>query len=468
MADSKPTFPVRVWVERLWQDVKYGCRTLAASPAFTIVAVLSLAIGIGANCAIFSFADALLLRPLPVARPGDVFTVGSTSAIEAFNASAIVSSYKDYVDIRDRSTSFEGLAAFDYLTAGFAVDAKQSPKLKMGMLASANMFPLMGVEPTLGRGFRPDEDQVPGRDAVVVLGRRLWEEELGSDPAILGRSVRINGTELTVIGIAPSEFTGLDQFVRSDFFVPLMMSPRLITDPRIGSLQARDARNLNIKGRLRPGVTQAAAQAELTTIGTDLERAYPDTNKNRRLAVRTELQARMSADPPDATLIAMLSTLALAVLFVACANVAGLLTSRAPARAKEMALRLAIGAGRGRLVRQLVTESLLLAIAGGVAGLGVGYAGMTLFRQIEIPTDLPIALAFRMDQRALAVSLMIAVASAVLFGLVPAIQATRTDLTAVMKSGDSIGPGRRRRWGRPLLVGGQVAVSVVLLVIALF
>jgi predicted permease len=466
--DSNRAFSGLVWAERLWQDVKYGCRTLAASPAFTIVAVLSLAIGIGANCAIFSFADALLLRPLPVARPGEVFTVGSTSAIEAFNASALVSSYRDYVDIRDRSTSFEGLAAFDYLTAGFAVDPTHSPKLKLGMLASANLFTLMGVEPTVGRSFRPDEDQVPGRDAVVVLGRRLWEEELGSDPAVLGRTVRINGNELTVIGVAPSEFTGLDQFVRSDFFVPLMMSPRLITDPKIGSLQARDARNLNIKGRLRPGVTQAAAQAELTTIGADLERAYPDTNKNRRLAVRTELQARMSADPPDATLIAMLSTLALAVLFVACANVAGLLTSRAPARAKEMALRLAIGAGRGRLVRQLVTESLLLAIAGGIAGLGVGYAGMTLFRQIEIPTDLPIALAFRMDRRALAFSLMVAVASAVLFGLVPAIQATRTDLTAVMKSGDGIGPGRRRRWGRPLLVGGQVAVSVVLLVIGLF
>jgi len=468
MTESSRTIWGLVWLERLWQDVKYGCRTLAASPAFTIVVVLSLAIGIGANCAIFSFADALLLRPLPVARPGEVFSVGSTSTIEAFNASALVCSYRDYVDIRDRSKSFEGLAAFDYITAGFAVDPTHSPKLKMGMLVSANMFPLMGVEPTIGRGFRPDEDQVPGRDAVVVLGRRLWEDELGSDPSVLGRRVRINGTELTVIGVAPAEFTGLDQFVRSDFFVPLMMSPRLNADPTAGSLEARDARNLNLKGRLRPGVTQAAAQAELTTIAADLERAYPDTNKNRRLAVRTQLQARMAEDPPDATLIAMLSTLALAVLFVACANVAGLLTSRAPARAKEMALRLAIGAGRGRLIRQLITESLLLAVAGGIAGLGIGYAGMTLFRQIEIPTDLPIALAFQMDRRALAFSMIVAVASAVLFGLVPAIQSTRTDLTTVMKSGEGVGSGRRRRWGRPLLVGGQVAVSVVLLVVALF
>jgi putative ABC transport system permease protein len=167
-------------------------------------------------------------------------------------------------------------------------------------------------------------------------------------------------------------------------------------------------------------------------------------------------------------LIAMLSTLALAVLFVACANVAGLLTSRAPVRAREMALRLAIGAGRGRLIRQLITESLIIAVAGGVLGLAVGYAGMTLFRQIEIPTDLPIMVAFQMDRRALLFSLVVAIASAVIFGLVPAIQATRADLTAVMKAGDSVAPGRRRRWGRALLVGGQVAVSVVLLVVAMF
>src|SRR5207245_11073102 len=224
--------------------------------------------------------------------------------------------------------------------------------------------------------------------------------------------------------------------VRSDFFVPLMMSPRLMSDPKTGSLEARDARNLQIKGRLRPGVTQAAAQAELTTIAADLERAYPDVDKNRRLAVRTELQAPMADDPPDATLIAMLSTLALAVLLVACANVAGLLTSRAPVRAREMALRLAIGAGRGRLVRQLVTESLLIAAVGGVLGLGVGYAGMTLFRQIELPTDLPILISFQMDRRALVFSLVVAIASAVLFGFVPAIQATRADLTAVMKASD--------------------------------
>ena len=452
----------------LWQDFRYGFRLLAASPGFTIVAVLSLAVGIGANCAIFSFADALLLRPLPVARPGEVLTVGSRSSVEAFNASSLISSYRDYTDIRDRNKSFDGLAAFSYLTAAFANDPTATPKLKMGMMVSSNLIPLMGVEPALGRTFRPDEDQVPGRDAVVVLGRTMWEQEFASDAGVLGRTVRINGVPFTVIGVTPESFTGMNAVVRSDFFVPIMMSPRVISDQRTGSLEARDVRNYRLKGRLKPGTTQAQAQSELTAISADLERAYPTTNKNQQFFVKTELQSRIAEDPPDAMLIAMLSTLAIGVLLVACGNVAGLLTSRAPVRAREMALRLAIGAGRGRLIRQLVTESLMIAVAGGVLGLGVGYAGMLLFRGIEIPSDLPIRLAFEMDRRALVFSFGVAVASAVIFGLVPALQASRTDLTAIMKASDAVAPGRRRRWGRAILASGQVAVSVVLLVVAMF
>ena len=452
----------------LWQDIRYGCRMLAASPGFAVVSILSLAIGIGANSAIFSFADALLLRPLPVARPGEVLTVGSRSSFEALNASSLVSSYRDYVDIRDRNHSFDGLAAFSYLTAGFAADPSATPKIKLGMRVSGNLLPLMGVEPTIGRAFRPDEDQVKGRDAVVILSHVLWEQEFASDPGVLGRSIRINGAPFTVIGVAPASFTGMNQYVRADFIVPMMMSPRLINDAKAGSLEARDVRDLTLKGRLRPGTTQEQAQSELTAIGTDLERAYPETNKNQRFFVNTELQSRVAQSPPDAMLIAMLATLAIAVLLVACGNVAGLLTSRAPMRAREMALRLAIGAGRGRVIRQLITESLLVSIAGGVLGLGIGYAGMMLFRQIEIPSELPILLTFQMDRRALAFSFAVALVSAVIFGLVPAIQASRTDLTAVIKSGDIAAPGRRRRWGRAVLTTVQVAASVVLLVVAMF
>jgi putative ABC transport system permease protein len=453
------------WLEQLWQDVRYGCRMLAANPGFTIVAVISLALGIGANCAIFTWTDALLLRPLPVARPGELLTVGSATSLEVFTS--LVTSYRDYVAIRDRNKSFDQLAAFTSLRAGLTRRPDELPRLRMGLLVSGNFFTVMGVRPDLGRPFMLEEDQVPGRDAVVVLGRDLWEKQFDADRAVLGRRVRINDVEFTVIGVAPAEFTGMDQFVRYDFYAPLMMWPRLMNDPKIQPLETRDFRQLSVKGRLKPGVKIAQAQAELSLLAVNLEREHPETNKNRSLAVRTELQARIAQDPPDAVLIAMLTTLAAAVLFVACANVAGLLTSRAPARAKEMALRLAIGAGRTRIVRQLVTESLLVSLLGGVLGLAVGYGGVRLFRLIQLPTDLPIALTFQLDRRALVFSLIVAVASAVLFSLVPAIQTARTDLTAVMKATEAA-PRGRRRWGRNLLVGGQIAVAVVVLTLAAF
>ena len=302
----------------------------------------------------------------------------------------------------------------------------------------------------------------------MILGHDFWERQFGADRSILGRTVPLSGIEFTVVGVAPAGFTGLDQYVRFQFYAPLMMWPRLMADPNLCPLEARDFRSLAIGGRLKPGVTMAQAQTELSVIATDLERAYPDANRNRRIAVRTELQNRIAQAPPVAILVAMLAMLAGGVLLVACANVAGLLTSRAPTRAREIALRLAIGAGRLRVIRQLITESLLIAVLGGVLGLGVGYAGVTLFRRIQIPTDLPIVASFDLDRRALLFSLLVAIVSAVLFGLAPAIRSTRADLTAVMKATDAAGFGQRRRWGRALLVAGQVAVSVVLLVVATF
>ena len=453
------------WLERFWQDVRYGGRMLVANPGFTLVVVGSLAIGIGANSAAFSWADALLLRPLPVARPGEVVTVGSTASVEGF--SRIEASYREYVDIRDRSTSFDGLVAFGGTTSGLAVNRDGVPKLALGLLVSDNFFDVMGVEPELGRTFRPEENEVPGRDAVVILSHRLWQQQFGGDRAVLGRSVQLSGIDFTIVGVAPERFTGMNQFVRSDFFVPLMMWPRLLSDPKESPLEDRNRRDITVKGRLKSGVSMAQAQSELAVIGKDFERAYPDTYRNRALVVRTELQMRIAQSPPDATLIAMLATLSGAVLLIACANVAGLLTSRAPARAREIAMRVAIGAGRGRLITQLMTESLLIALIGAVAGLGVAYAGIKLFQQIQLPTDLPVALTFQLDRRVLLYSLGLAALSALLFGLAPAIRASRADLTMVMKGADST-TGQRRRWGRSVLVVGQVAVSVVLLVLAAF
>ena len=451
------------WLDDLARDLRHGVHLLRRSPAFTAAAVVSLALGIGANTAVFSFADALLLRPLAVPRASDVLTVGSSDNL----SDELSASYREYIDIRDRSTSFEGLAAFRSAGAAFAAEPDTLPKLSIGLLVSANFFRVMGVEPQLGRDFRPDEDAVPGRDALVVLGHDFWEREFGADRSILGRTVRLNGIAFTVIGVAPAGFSGPDQYVRFQFYAPLMMWPRLVTEANEKPLEARDFRSLEIRGRLEKSVTLAQARAEIAGIGRDLEQAYPDTNRNRTLAVATELESRMAEAPPLGRLLAMLSMLAAAVLLVACANVAGLLTSRAPLRAREIALRMAIGAGRFRVIRQLITESVLIAVIGGAAGLGVGYAGVTLFRQVQFPTDLPISPSFDLDRRALLVSLVVALVSAVLFGLAPAIRSARTDLNSVMKASDAARDGRRR-WGRAVLVSVQVAVSVVLLVVAAF
>jgi predicted permease len=453
------------WLERSWQDVRYGVRTLAANPGFTLVAIVSLAMGVGANCAAFSWADALLLRPLTVARPGEVVTVGSVMSVEGF--SSVSASYREYRDVRDQTTSFDGLVAFAGLTSGLAATPDALPKLTLGLLVSDNFFHAMGVEPELGRAFRPEENEVPGRDAAVIVSHSLWERQFGSDPSILGRRVHLSGIEFTVVGVAPERFTGMNQYVRSDFYAPLMMWPLLLNDPKAKPLEDRNYRAITIKGRLQSGVSMAQAQSELSVVAKNLARMYPDTNRDREFVVRTELQTRIAQSPPDSTLIAMLTTLAAAVLFVACANVAGLLTSRAPARAREMAMRVAVGAGRGRLIAQLMTESLLIALAGGVLGVAIGYLSIKVFQRIQIPTDLPVALAFQLDRRALVFSLAVAVLSAIVFGLAPAIQTSRTDLTRVMKGGE-VTVGRRRRWGRSLLVAGQVAVSVVLLVLATF
>jgi predicted permease len=455
---------MKVFLERLWQDLYHGCRMLAKNPAFTVVAVISLAIGIGANCAMYSWADALLLRPLPVARPGDVISVGTKVSLAGF--SSLVNSYPDFRDLRDHSRSFDNLTAFTGVTVGFTTKPDALPQMKFGVLVTSNLLGAMGVEPELGRSFRPDEEQVPGRDAVVILDHSLWEKQFDADPSILGRKVRMNGIEFTVIGVTPDRFTGMNQMIRPALYAPLMMYPRLSGNPK--ALESRGARDLSVKGRLKSGVSMAQAQAELTTFAQNLQRAYPDTNKNQSMVVRTELQTRIDQDPIDAALSAMLLTLSAAVLLVACINVASLLTSRAPARSKEMALRLAVGAGRTRLIRQLITESLLVSLAGGLLGVGVGYLGVLVFRQIQIPTDLPITLSVQLNSRVLFFSLAVALFSVFLFGLIPALQTTRVDLASAMKTGDAAASGRQRVWGRSFLVACQVAVSLVLLTVSAF
>jgi macrolide transport system ATP-binding/permease protein len=459
-----------VWLERLWQDLNYGRRTIARHPGFAVIAVISLAVGIGANCAIFSLADTLLLRPLPVPDPDNVVTLGLRD-VSGLGAAAginmLEASYPDYRDIRDRTASFSGVVAYDITRLGFALRPDALPQLRTGSEVTGNFFQVLGVKPELGRSVRPEQDQVPGRDAVVILSHDLWEQEFAGDRSVLGREVRLNGIAFIVIGVMPQSFSGIDHWLYSAFYVPMMMRPRLDGDSR-DVLNSRDLRFFTVKGRLKTNVPISRARAELAALGKGLEQAYPATNRNQSMDVRTEVDSQIKRVPGITAFLAMLIVLAAAVLLVACANVAGLLTSRAPARAREMSLRVAIGAGRARLIRQLITESLLLALAGGVAGVALGYAGVLLFRQITYPSDLPLMLTFDLNRRALLFSLGIAVLSVLLFGLIPAIRTSRADLTTALKAGGVPVPGHHRLWGRGILVSGQVAVSLLLLTTSMF
>jgi predicted permease len=466
VVDTLRTAPKEHWA--MWsQDIRYALRMMAKSPGFTLVAAGSLALGIGATSAVFSLADALLLRPLPVTDPGALLSLRGDVKDAPFGADYYNTSYPDYRDYRDQSHSFDGLAAFEYTTASFVPETKAPPQLRMGVLASGNLFSVLGVEPTLGRGFRPEEDEVSGRDAVVVLSHELWTSVYGADPTVVGRTIRLNGADFTVIGVAPARFTGVDQYVRPAFFAPLHAALLLEGEGGGKRLEKRDDRRLAVKGRLRRGVSPEQAQAELLTLASALQSAYPDTNRNQSVRVRSDLQARIETSPPDAAIVAMLLVLVGLVLLIACANVANLLLSRAGARTREVAVRLALGAGRTRLVRQLLTESLVLALLGGGLGLLLAAAGVHFFSQIRIPTDLPITLTIELDRRVLAVSLIVSIMSVLAFGLAPALQATRVDLVSALKaSAEGSARRGRRLWGRRALVVAQVALSLVILSVA--
>ena len=451
----------------MWQDLKHGVRMLMKNPGFTAVAMISIAIGVGANAAMFSVADGLVFRPLPVPRAGEVMTITGQERNVGFGNRRV--SYPDFVDVRDRSQSFRGLVAYTFVITTFADRVNEPAQRKVGMSASGNLFDTMDVRPALGRAFRADEDQVPGRDAVVVLDYDEWTQQFAADPSIVGRRIRIGGVEFTVIGVAPEGFTGIDHDVKPAFYIPLAMYTAVQPGTQQDLLSRRDNRVFGVKGRLSPGVTMTQARQDVRQRGTSLAQTYPDVNRNHDLLVKTQFEAyRDVPGGADTNVAVMLMTLALVVLAIACANVAGLLTSRAPTRAREVALRMALGAGRFRLVRQLVTESLLMATGGGLLGLALGNLVIGAFRTVEYPTDIPLKLTFELDNRSLIVALVVAGGSAILSGLLPAWRATRTDLVNSLKDAAASSSERSRLWGRSALVCGQVALSLVLLTVTAF
>jgi len=273
----------------MFGDLRYAVRALRHNPTFTLVAVLSIALGIGANALMFSIADALLLRPLPVPSPSRV--VNLRSQLRGQQLSGL--SYPDYLDFRSKARSFSGLAAYSLSQVGFAPDQRHLPEMKAGLMVSANFFDTLQVAPQLGRAFRPDEDAVPGRDAVVVLSPGTWHNDFASRPDIVGRSVFIDGIEFKVLGVAPESFTAMDPYFRPAFYIPLMMSSRLAGAGTPDWMHNRADRRLTVKGRLRDGVSAASASAEARVIAAGLAKSYPDSNRDWTAAVRTETQQRM-------------------------------------------------------------------------------------------------------------------------------------------------------------------------------
>jgi len=457
-------------IDGFLQDLKHGARMLVKNPGFTFIAMISIAIGVGANAAMFSLADGLVLRPIQAPRAGEIVSVSAIAP--RVNETVFVGntglSYPDYVDLRDGAQSFTGLMAYRVLVTSFADRRDQPAQTKLGLGVSGNFFDVLELQPAIGRTFRPDEDRVPGRDAVVVLAYETWADEFGSDPAVVGRQIRLGGLEFTVVGVAPASFSGMHLALPPAFYIPIAMSSLLAGSPP-DLLERRNVRILNVRGRLKPGVSLEQARQEVAAIAGGLEQTYPDTNRNYGLFVKTAFDARLEERGPSAPTSFMLLTLAFVVLLVACANVAGLLMSRAPVREKEIALRMAIGGGRLRITRQLITESFLLAAGGGALGLAMGYGGVLFLRKLPIVSDIGVRLTFDLDRRAIAVGIVLATASAFISSLVPAWHASRaTNLAFTLRSGGSNVQRLSRLWGRNGLVAGQVALSLMLLTVTVF
>ena len=445
------------------QDLRYGLRLLVKQPVFTLVAVLSLALGIGANTAIFSLVDALFWQTLPVESPESLVALYTR---DEKNPGFAPLSHLNWKDYREMSRSFSGVLGYSF--APVSLQTGGEPVRSFALLVSANYFDLLGVRPALGRTCLPQEDSEPGAHPVVVVSHRFWQESLGGNPAAVGKPIKINGSGYTVIGVAPESFTGLDLGGQPELWIPMAMNRQIQPNEAFNWYEKRRGLFLNGRARLRPGVTLSQAQAEIATIGERLRRDYPDDNKGRSVVLvplaesLINPQARQGVVSSTGLLMVVVGL----VLLIACANVSNLLLAQAAGRRREIAIRLSQGAVRGRLIRQLLTESLLLALLGGAAGLLVATWAQKLLPRLLPQGPVP-ALELSLDGRALAFTLGIALLTGLLFGLMPALQASKADLVSALKNQTQAGTGRLRGFGlRGFLVAGQVALSLVSLIAA--
>jgi predicted permease len=449
-------------MNNFWNDLRYGIRMLAKSPAFTAIAILTLAVGIGANAAVFSVVNSFLFRPLPVRDSGRLVVVANGT--HDYEDPHEVSN-PDFKDFQTQSDAFSDMTAYLIHFAGLTADNRSERVL--ATYVKGNYFAALGLQPALGRLFLPSEGESQGQDPILVLGYAYWMQRFDGDPSIVGKSVNLNGQPVTVIGVAPKGFFGTFFIVESNVYVPLGM---LGNDPDSAKiLTNRGERQLRVLAHLKPGITKEKARVSVQVVADHLNKEYPDTNKDLRMAVIPETLARPEA--ASASMWPLIASVFLGlvgmVLLVTCVNVTNLLLARASVRSREIAIRAALGAGRARLFRQVLAESVLLSGLGGIAGAALGLWLMKLIETIRLPGDFPMRTNIPFDWRVFLFVASVALACGLLAGLAPAWRASRLSLNETLReSGRSVTDGAGRNRIRNFLVVAQAAGSLVVLILA--